>query len=73
MTARRRAGCAAPSDDLETVNDYEYGLYDAMKGEHKRTAHAMALNGGMYRCGKGHRVEAHPADAMRAAGQEPML
>ena len=37
------------------------------------TAHVMVLTGGMYRCNKGHKVEAHPADAMRAAGQEPML
>ena len=61
-----------PADQRRTRHWYEPWMYE-QDTEHKRTAHAMVLTGGIYRCDKGHRVEAHPADAMRAAGQEPML
>ena len=36
-------------------------------------AHAMWLEGAMWRCDRGHKVEAAPDEAMRAAGVEPML
>ena len=53
---------------------YEEWMYDA-EAEHKRTAHVAPLVDGFYRCPVGihEPVEAHPADAMRAAGQEPLL
>ena len=43
--------------------------------EHRATAHVSPLTDGFYRYPLGIHapVEAHPADAMRAAGQEPML
>ena len=45
---------------------------DAHVKEH-RASHTMAIQGHAWVCLKGHRVEAAPADAMRAAGMEPML
>ena len=68
----RAEGLMCAPRDPDHIHYYEQWMYDA-EAEHKRTAHAMVLTGGMYQCGKGHRAEAHPADAMRAAGQEPML
>ena len=62
--------CLPP--DPDHVHWYEQWMYDADK-EHVKSAHAMTLIGGFHRCEKGHRVEAHPADAMRAAGQVPMI
>ena len=41
--------------------------------EHQREAHPMTLSDGFHRCEKGHRVEASPVDAMRAAGIPPLL
>ena len=58
--------------DPDHASYYEQWMYE-QDDEHRRVAHAMVLTGGMYRCDKGHKVEANPADAMRAAGQQPML
>ena len=43
--------------------------------QHRRTGHSMHLTGGFYHClNTGHpQVEAQGADAMRAAGMEPLL
>ena len=41
--------------------------------DHARRWHNMDLVGGFWECAKGHRVEAHPVDAMRAAGITPLL
>ena len=40
---------------------------------HRELEHTMAIRGHAWVCPKGHKVEAAPADAMRAAGMEPML
>ena len=58
------------SPDAESLGDPTImQLENTIGYEHRRKAHAMTVVGGFHRCEKGHRVEAHPADAMRAAGQ----
>ena len=71
QACKEEGGMCAPLTSEER-SWYEPWMF-RMDSEHKRTAHAMALTGGIYHCDRGHRVEAHPADAMRAAGMEPML
>ena len=55
--------------------DPELGRIAAEAQAGHRLAHLMPLGGGFHRCPVGEHglIEAHPADAMRAAGMKPML
>ena len=64
--------CALP--DPESLCDPMIRkLEDSIGRPHRRLAHPMVLTDGFYRCLNGHRVEAPPADAMRAAGIPRLL
>ena len=70
--------CKAEGGKCNPLTGEEWSWYEPWMIEdvahHKHAAHAMVLfSSGFHRCEKGHKVEAHPADAMRAAGMEPML
>lgn len=71
---KEQGGMCWPPTFEECLGAQDDG-YDANEAFdlHKLVAHVMTIVGGHHRCEKGHRVEAHPADAMRAAGMEPML
>lgn len=58
--------------DPDHAQYYEPWMYEAEK-EHRRTAHAMALCGALWKCSNGHEIEATPQETMRAAGIKPML
>ena len=68
---KAEGGLCSPKDP-DHRSYYEEWMYE-QDAEHRRVAHVMVLTGGSYRCGMGHVVEAHPSEAMRAAGQQPML
>ena len=63
--------CSPPPEDH--ADYYQQWMYD-QDAEHQNIAHRMILIDGFYRCLEGHRrVEAPPAEAMRAAGIPPLL
>ena len=70
---KSEGGLCVPPQGEETMAPEIMEAWAKMGPDHELRFHYMQISEGFWYCQKGHRVEAHPVDAMRAAGVEPLL